>query len=447
MGSDPSASWEEIVDRVTIKSNYYNLGEAEMGWRNIFSFLTELHDNLKKLKTNTESWRGGAADGFRDRIDDYAKNIDSLVKDHERIATGLHQCADDLQTAVNTIPIPTWMMGKLEDEQAAYQMGSQVPGNPPGSFGHFYLKHVMGDAYSKIWGVGSLWKKLEKWLNDNEKVAKDAYAKLQANYGDQTSNIPTGNPVRPQMASDVPSFDPAGFSPGGPGSGSLPGLDTPGMDTSGLDAGAGPDFGDTGLPSTGPGLDPGGFDPSAGTLPGAGGGDLPDLGTGLAGAGGGLGGAGSGLGVPGGGPGGLGGLPPGGGAGLGGLGAGGLGAGAGGLGAGALRGGLGAVPLGGAGAGRGGGARAGGARGGRLPGLGPGVTPPAGMLGGRGAAAAAGRGGSGARPAGAGRGAGFVPGAGAGRGAGHDEDHDSWLQEDEDVWGADGGEPPAVLGA
>ncbi|WP_155829746.1 hypothetical protein [Glycomyces tenuis] len=152
---------------------------------------------------------------------------------------------------------------------------------------------------------------------------------------------------------------------------------------------------DTNLPDDG--LDPNPWDPSTP--------DPDDVGGGLASGGGGGGGLG---GLPGGG--GAGGGLPGGGAG------GGLGAGAGGIGGGMM---------GGAGAGRGAGAGAGGRGAGAGAGAGRGAGAGA---GGRGAGAGAGRGMAGGMMGGAG-------GRGMG-GPGEDQDgKDTWLTEEDDVWG------------
>jgi hypothetical protein len=41
---------------------------------------------------------------------------------------------------------------------------------------------------------------------------------------------------------------------------------------------------------------------------------------------------------------------------------------------------------------------------------------------------------------------GMVPGAGGAHGgAGEGEDHTTWLEEDDDVWGTDSDAPPSVL--
>src|SRR5437773_6764934 len=99
MAGSPSASWEEIDDRVSIKSNYYNVSDAAVGWRDIFRYLGELQDCLKTLKAGNASWTGGGADGFRDHLDGFIKNLDDLQRDHERIVPGLEALASHLQTA------------------------------------------------------------------------------------------------------------------------------------------------------------------------------------------------------------------------------------------------------------------------------------------------------------------------------------------------------------
>ncbi|SCE79023.1 WXG100 family type VII secretion target [Micromonospora mirobrigensis] len=315
-----------------------------------------------------------------------------------------------------------------------------------------------------------------------------------------------GSGVGPMPSGGLGSPGTGGISGGGvPGGvGSVPGLGSAdgyggGSGLTGVGSGTHPDLGvgGGGYPSG----DLGGFDPGTvgGHVPAAGGGVGTGGGysTGLAGAaplptgsagglGGGLGGgvglgggAGAGAGLSGGGglgggagagllAGGIGrpvnpGLPPmmGGGAAGAGRGGGGRGAGgrlgAGRVGAGGMGGGMapgmgGAAGAGGRGAGRGagagrgviGGAGAGTGRGGTgAAGVGPGA---AGAGAGRGGGAAGrGAGGTGARGAG---GRGGMAGMGAGGGAGYGEEElprNSWLEEDEDVWGADGGGAPGVL--
>lgn len=416
MGTGPSASWEEIVDRVSIKSNYYNVQAAADGWREIFRCLGDLEENLRTLKRNSDSWRGAAADGFRDRLDSYINDVDNLRREHERIVLGLEACVDHLRLAVSSIPIPSWMMTKLEDAQASYQMGDEVPGHAPGSFWHFYLKDVMGDIYSDIWIAGPAWKKVEAWLVDNENVAKQAYALLQKQYGGETGVIPEGHPVGPKLTDGSSSFDPTGLGGGGTGPGGMPDLN-PSLGASGLAPGAGVDLNPAALEPWE--SEPWESDPPGGT-------ELAGAGGGLISGAGGVGGLGtSGFSAPGVGGGGMSG--PGG--------AGSLGV-SGGPGAGGLPRGAGAVPFGGMGAGGGvGGARPGGTKRGRLPSLGTGVTPPGGPASSpKGTGATATRGPVAAPPA-------------RTDATDDEQDPESWLQEDKDPWGANDGAAPPVLGA
>jgi hypothetical protein len=393
-------SWEEIVDRVTVKSNYFNVHEAARGWERVFRRLDELRGDLETLSKNSESWTGQAAEAFRGHLKGHIENLSKLADDHRRIVHGLDACHDHLQQAVNSIEIPTWMYSEVESKQQAYHQGGEIPGYEPGSFGHGYLKYVMGEGISSVWGVGDAWKAIDGWVRDREATAQGAYATLCGNYGGEYQNIPEGNQQISAQAFDRTPFDPTG--PGGPGGpGKPPGLGHGATPT--LRHGPDP----TGLHGTGPTGGPSLPDPSSA--------DPPH--TGLAGATpGGFTGAGLG--------GGLAGVP---GGGIGGGGITGAGAGLGGLGGGA---GLGALAGG-----------AGGLSGRGVPPLGPAVAP-----GGLSGAAGAGARGAGARGAG-GRGAGMLGGGhGGGHGFGDEDDRSTWLQEDDDVWGAGNNAPPPVIG-
>jgi len=409
-------SWEEIVQRVSIKSNYFNLEASSSQWA-VVRQIDELRAAVDTLSTNSESWRGSAAEAFRDHLKEHSNLLERLAEDHRKIVQGLTACRDDLKTAVNSIEIPTWMYSEVESQQSAYQQGAEIPGYEPGSFAHGYLKYVMGDGISNIPLVGDAWKALDGWIRDREGEAIKAYNKLLGDYGSEVPNIPEGTARTPATVGSNDEFTPVG-----------PPVPKPPSTMSDANGEFTPSSFKTTDPSSVSGFTPtgsggtggsGSFDPSSGAFDpsstaGAG---TPPSGSSLAGAGGG-------------------GLAGAGGGGLGGLGSGSLGGAGGGLGAGS-----------GLGGGAGGalGAGAGGLAGGKLPPLGPAVAP-GGPLGAalNGAGAGAGRGG---RGAGAGRsGIGGMAGAG-GHGAqgGDDGEYSTWLQEDDDVWGADNGTPPGVI--
>jgi hypothetical protein len=388
-------SWEEIVDRVTVKGNYFNVQEAARGWERVFQRLDELRGDLEDLSKKSESWTGGAADAFRGHLKNHIDLLGRLADDHRRIVHGLDACHDHLKQAVNSIEIPTWMYSEVESKQLAYHQGGEIPGYSPGSFGHGYLKYVMGDGISSVPLVGDAWKALDGWIRDREASAQTAYANLVRGYGGEYQNIPEGNQQGSSTVAGVTDVNPTG--PSGVGSPGLGHGTAPQLRHGSAPPGfAAPHTG--GEPSVpgGSDVDPG-YGGLAGSTPG-----------GFTGAGPGAGGL---AGIPGGGPGGA---MAGGGAGLGGLGAGALAGGAAGV------------------AGRG------------LPSLGPSVAP-TGLGGAAGGPGAGGRG-SGGRGTGS-RGGGMLGGGqGGGHGYGDDDGRSTWLQEDDDVWGAGNNAPPPVIG-
>ncbi len=399
-------SWEEIVNRVTIESNYYNVGDAAEGWRTTFRQLDDLHDKLKTLHDNSSSWKGGAGDAFRKQIKTHMDNVKKLADDHRTMVQSLESCRDHLETAVGSIEIPTWMYGEVQQKQNAYHQGQEISGYSEGSFANGYLQYVMGDGFGGSWNpLKDVWRTVDGWIRDREGNAQKAYQQLCNNYANDHATMPEPSQITPPPVQNPKDFNPTG--PSGPGS-------------KGFTPGGGPMPSGAKLPPPGSGgFHPpgaGGIDPS-GSLPSPGSSGLdpsgspsPHLGSGgLAGA------------VPGG----LSGLHGGG------LGGGGLGGGlgsAGGLGAGAGLGGLG---------GRG------------LPPIGPSVAP-GGMLGGLGGAGAgAGRGGgrgSGSGGARSGGRQGMMGGGHGAHGGGDGDDRGTWLMEDEDVWGGGNDAPPRVIG-
>jgi hypothetical protein len=379
-------SWEDIINRVTIPSNYYNVQAAGEQWGAVFGWLQQLHHGLTSLSQQSESWKGAGGDAFRKHIDGFAKAVQDLIDDHVKIKDGLGMLASDLQTAVDSIPVPGWMYDDVEQKQRVYHETGEVYLYDSGSFQHNYVKYYTNFVTS-IPLVGDAWKAVEGWINDREEQAQQAYATLVTRYGQNYSSIPDGTPVADWRSASTQDFHPTGGGPPG-GLGGVPHL--PGGGNPHLPGGSSPHLGQ-----------PGGLHP-----PGPGAGEFKPLPhTRLEGVGG---------------PGGLGTGP---GVGLRGLGPGGAGGGlAGGVGAGLSSG------------------------GGRLPPLGPSATPGVMGMGAGGMGAGTRGGGRGAGRGGRG-GVGALGAGGHGGQRGDGDERTSWLQEDEDVWGSNSDAPPGVLGA
>ncbi|MGB2568944.1 WXG100 family type VII secretion target [Micromonospora citrea] len=437
-------SWEEMCQQIVVDGRPGDVTSAALGWEQLLKNLRTVKENLEKnVKDLGETWKGPAYESFRTHVEGLAKRTGGVVEDaekHDGIVQSLKQAANDLTVAQQNFPIPASCVNDvLEARNAKLTI----------SAGFFEMK-VKPDFLGWVDPISSLM----DWVNDKTEDAAKVYDQVSSNYLGIEERAPgtvTDNGAQnPNLGR--PDLNTGG---GGGGAGSVPSLG--GSPSTGGVGGGSPSLGGVGSPpgtgsgvpgigsGTHPGLDPGtggygGGSGGVGGLPGTG--SLGDeYGSGLAGAGGGLGtlpGAGGG------------GLPSttglGGGAGLGG---GGLGGGSGMIpGGGALGKPVtaGMPPMMGGAAGAGGAGRGGGGRGaGRLGGMGAAMAPGMGGAAGRGGA---GKGAGGVRGATAGAGRGGVAGMGGGHGAGYGEEEaarNSWLEEDDDVWGADGDATPGIL--
>ncbi len=454
--------WTTMVNHVVIAGRPADVEDAALGWQELIGNVRDVCTSLEQdIKGIDAFWTGKAADAFGERVKSVSQELKKVSdgaapEGGAGIVDTLRNAAQDLQAAQAAMPVPASMLGELmaaRDTRITLAPGvleveleSGFFDNAPMSFAGW-----LGDQFRKV-------------LTDVEEDARQAYDTVSTQHETAADRAPVG--TQP-ITSAIPKIDTPDLSGGGPGvgGGGMPniaggggagGFDVPKAGGSGVGNMPGLlDGSPIGKP-TGPDL--GGFEPGSG-LAGAGGGlattsppGLGGLGGGGLGAGGlgagglgggaGLGSGGAGIGVPGGG---LGKVPGGGslgkpitptvapmGGGLAGKGGGGSTRGAGGrLGGGGMAG-VGGVGAGGGAAGRGTGA----ARGGGMAGVG-GVGAGAGGAG-------KGGGGKGA----GGRGSGFLGGPGAsGSGHGDEDEYDSWLHEDENVWneGTDV-PPPPVLG-
>lgn len=440
------ADWEQMAREVLVAGRPDKVQSAALGWKELLKNVGQVQESLQQnVKDLSTVWKGPAYEAFKSHVEGLAKQAGGLVDAAEKpgrgrvsIVTNLETAAKQLQQAQDTMPIPAACVGDV----LAARNGELVLG--VGLFETRVKADLMGSWPMEKMGELGDW--VSGWFSDQEGDARKVYNEVNGNYQDRVLESPSGGPSG-SVSNPRPDIPNLGTGPGTGGGGGVPGIGgTP--STGGLgggpSAGAGkmPGLG-SGGPSVGSSAHPdltsgGGYTPSTGTgyTPSAGSTGAGSYGTGLAGAGAPTApGLGTGFG-PGGG------LP--GSTGLGGSGAG-LGGGPGGAGIGrAVSPGMPPMMGGGgmAGAGgRGGGGRMGAGKlgaGGMAPGMG------GGMAGGRGAAGG-GRGGAAGGAAGA---RGGMAGMGHGGGAGYGEEdtaRNSWLEEDEDIWGADSGGTPGIL--
>lgn len=430
-------SWEEMCKQIVIDGRPGDVASAALGWEQLLKNLRTVKESLEtNVKDLGDAWKGPAYEAFKTHITGLAKRAGQLVEDAESqngIVRSLNEAADKLTAAQREFPIPASCVNDvLEARNGRLVIDT----------GFFEMK-VKPDFLGFLDPITSL----ADWINDKSEEAAKVYNQVRGDYTTVDSRTPG-------ESGPFTSTDPKVTTPdlgGGPGAGKTGGVPSLGGSPSTGGIGGSPSLSTSGMPDTGsPGIGSGAHPDLSGGY-GSGGGGYPgsgsladDYGSGLAGAGGG--------GAPGLGGGGFGGgLPA----------TSGLGAGGGMGGGGAGLAGSGMIPGGGAlgrpvtagmppmmGGGGAAGAGRGGGRGGRLAG---GMAPAmgGGMAGGArggGRGGAAGAAGAGARGAGV-RGGG-VAGMGGAGGAGYGEEEaprNSWLEEDEDVWGADGDGTPGVL--
>ncbi|MEH0819144.1 MULTISPECIES: WXG100 family type VII secretion target [unclassified Micromonospora] len=440
-------SWEEMCQQIVIDGRPGDVTSAAFGWEQLLKNLNTVKQNLEtNVKDLGETWKGPAYEAFKTHIEGIAKSTGEVVADAESragIVHSLKDAADKLSAAQAEFPIPASCVNDvLEARNARITI----------SAGFFEMK-VKPDFLGLADPISSM----VDWFNDKTGDATKVYQQVSGQYLAIDGGLDAPTSTAPPTVHDGFEKPDLGGGGGG-GGGGVP--DIGGAPSTG-GVGGSPSMGGVGSPpsigSGGPGVGTGTHpDLSSGTggYPGGGGyggggtGSLGDeYGSGLAGAGGGVGTLpGSGLGG--------GGLPSttglgsgggaGGGAGLGG--AGGMIPGGGSLGK-AVSTGMPGMMGGaaGAGAGRGGAGRGAGRLGGGVGGMG-------GMAGGMGGAAGRGGAGTGKAAAGGVRGGagvkGGLAGMGGGHGAGYGEEEaprNTWLEEDEDVWGADGDAAPGIL--
>ncbi|MER5702460.1 hypothetical protein ABT023_10995 [Micromonospora sp. NPDC002296] len=438
-------SWEDMAREVLVEGRPADVQSAALGWKELIKNLDQVRESLEtNVKDIGVVWKGPAYESFKTHIEGLAKSAKTIVEDVDSpgrgkvsIVTTLETAASQLEQAQSKMPIPAACVGDV----MAARNGEVTLG--VGLFETRVKADLMGSW--PVEQLGKLGDWVTGWFSDQEGEARKAYNEVNDNFRDRTMEAPTS--VTPGTRTDLkPDVPDLGGGPGGGGGGGVPKVGgMPG--TGGIGGGPTADVGK--LPDLGGGPDLGSTVHPDLSTPGIGTGNLPDTdypgpgglddgyGTGLAGAGaptttglgagGGLGGSGLGGGSSAGlSGGGVGGGIPGGGA---------LGK--------AVSPGL--PPMMGGGAAGAGGKGAGGRLGGKA-GVGGMMSP--GMAGGAGGRGAGGKAAAGAgRPGGAMAGRGGMAGAGHG-GAGYAEEEqprNTWLEEDEDIWGAGGDGGPGIL--
>jgi hypothetical protein len=178
-------SWEEIVNRVTMASNYHMVqGSADL-WQVTFERIEKVATALRDLaRQSKQSWTGPGANAFYDHIGALAKALDEIKRRHEGIVSGLRACGDDLEAAVRTIPVPPWMEGKVRGGQSAYAKSGVADDIAPNAIrSYLYQKFPASERY------------VEEYMLSYSSTAHAAYDRLKMKYEGDLAKIPRGEKV------------------------------------------------------------------------------------------------------------------------------------------------------------------------------------------------------------------------------------------------------------
>ncbi|MDT5024548.1 MAG: hypothetical protein QOE61_974 [Micromonosporaceae bacterium] len=396
------SDWEDMVNKVCVAGRSDKVKGLALDWQAVFYNAATVSKNLRDgLKDLQDTWKGPAADDYREKIESIAKAIEQIEEDNKSIITMLQTAGDALATAQAVMPVPDYMLNEVQNRRAELDNANQAGARAmlamdavatmgvsvvaafllPDSFMKPLADSFVGNWGRELFGHFRAW--WDDWDGKMTAEAKRVYDQVDTSYASADIMTPSPTQTKNPLSSNMQGLD---FNTGGgSGTGGLPHTGTGGLPHTGT-GGLHPDStklspstheyprtgtGGTGHVSPGYGSDAGagGYHPTTG-LAGAGGSPLTGAGgTGSAGLGSGASGLGSAVGKA-------------------------------------------VSPTG-------------------MPGFGGG-------MGGMGA--------GGRRAGGAGRGAMGAGGHGGGGGHAPDDEHGTWLTEDEDVWGANSGAPPGVLG-
>jgi hypothetical protein len=207
--SGEDLTWEEIVNRVTIASNYSKVRESARLWHTTLTQTAELRDSLHEMSRRSESWRGGGGNAFRDHVAKLTDALDRTVQSHQRVVAGLNACAGHLETAVKKIPIPSWMYADVVRMRADYSSGA-LDSVKPGQFWGGLVKLIrdqVPDSSSVEAALRSGEEHMRLWLSD----ARAAYDELCREYAKELAGMPKGT------AATVPGINSSTSGRGLPG--------------------------------------------------------------------------------------------------------------------------------------------------------------------------------------------------------------------------------------
>jgi len=223
-----SPTWDQIVDRVSVQSNYLMLVDSARRWSAAFQEMETVRRKLLSLAVESaDQWRGDGGAAFQEHVRALAETMKTIHGQHKAIAAGLGRVAEHLRQAVMSIPIPSWRYAEVQNKQAAFARYGVPPHLEPSLL--YQAQHWAAPSTD-----GLIEGRFNLWWDE----AQAAYRRLESAYQQELDTLPKGTSVTP------PGVRTPGPGQPGPGQASRPGgaAKTSGLNP--LNSGAG-------LPSSG----------------------------------------------------------------------------------------------------------------------------------------------------------------------------------------------------
>jgi uncharacterized protein YukE len=187
-------TWEETVNRIVLPGNPAALRQSSDAWQRAMAETNQLQLYVKQVHAKSQSWTGQGANAFRAYCDKVSSALDQNYQHHQKIWNALRSCADALQVAITSIPLPGGLESQVDEVRTRYQQSGPVDGYGPGAF----LEAIRNYTLAQNQGMIQMHPELGAQVDGMARLAYDkgtpiaqaAYAKLQEAYKTALSMLP-----------------------------------------------------------------------------------------------------------------------------------------------------------------------------------------------------------------------------------------------------------------
>lgn len=202
-------TWEGIIAAVTMAGRPDRLHDLQMAWHHHFQILDTGSQTLRDLKAKLaeRDWSGSGADAYRHHYDALVAAIDDFYTSMSKLVAISGDTADALTLAISQIPLPDMAdpdnlgMHTIQASDAAH--GNQVQYNffrthqdryRDGGF----LYHALAKGNDQTFSFTTPKQRAEqvqRWYDEGTRRARAAFTTLLAAYDEQHTAIPTTRPA------------------------------------------------------------------------------------------------------------------------------------------------------------------------------------------------------------------------------------------------------------